>query len=226
MAGHDRYGTELTHGAGIAKNDSVQQAPLDIGQRDPVEGLPAGGAQHQRRFLFLVALRLHQRYEFASDEGEGDEYGGQHDARYGKKYLDVVLVQPVAEPAVRAKDHYVDQAGYNRRDGEGQVDQGDQYVLAAKVELGQAPGRTDTEDQVQRHGDGCGDKRKPDGGEGVRLYDGRDVGFPAFLQCLRKNRQQGNKQKERQESEGGQHQQVSDPWRLQRGSRYARGGAG
>jgi hypothetical protein len=70
------------------------QAPLDVGQRDVPEGLPAGGAQHDGGLLLFVALRLHQRNQLARDEGEGDEQRGQDDAGHGEDDLDVVLHQP------------------------------------------------------------------------------------------------------------------------------------
>jgi hypothetical protein len=52
-----------------------------LGSGHVPEGLPAGGAEHDRRLLLVVALGLHQRDQLARDEGEGDEDRGQHDAR-------------------------------------------------------------------------------------------------------------------------------------------------
>jgi hypothetical protein len=49
--------------------------------------------------------------------------------------------QPGPEPALRAEEQHEDQAGDDRRDGEGQVDQRDQQALAAELELGDRPGR-------------------------------------------------------------------------------------
>ena len=57
------------------------------------------------------------------------------------------------EPALQAEEQHVDQAGDHRRDRERQVDQRDQQVLAAEVELGDRPGRGHAEDRGQRHGD-------------------------------------------------------------------------
>jgi hypothetical protein len=76
-----RHRAELAHRPGVGEDHAVQQAPLDVGQGDVPEGLPAVGAEHHRGFFFLLALRLHQRDQLAGDEGEGDEHGGQHDAR-------------------------------------------------------------------------------------------------------------------------------------------------
>ena len=90
MAGDHRDRAELAHGAGIAQQHAVEQAPFHVGQRHPPEGLPAGGAQRQRRLLVLGALLLHQRDQLAGDEREGDEDRRQHDAGHGEDDLDVV----------------------------------------------------------------------------------------------------------------------------------------
>src|SRR6185295_12057843 len=37
MAGHHRYRAELAHGAGVAQQHTIQQAPFDIGQSDAEE---------------------------------------------------------------------------------------------------------------------------------------------------------------------------------------------
>ena len=87
VAGHHRHGAELAHGAGVAEQHAVEQAPFDVGQRDVPEGLPAGGAERDRRFLVARALLLHQRDQLARDERKGDEDGGKHDARHGEEDL-------------------------------------------------------------------------------------------------------------------------------------------
>ena len=45
VAGHHRHRAELAHRAGVAQDHAVEQAPLDVRQRDAEEGLPAAGAQ-------------------------------------------------------------------------------------------------------------------------------------------------------------------------------------
>ncbi len=90
VPGHDRHRAELAHGAGVAQDHAVEQAPLDVGQRHAPEDLPAGGAEHARRFFLLGALRLHQRDQLARDERKGDEDRRQHDAGHGEDDLDVV----------------------------------------------------------------------------------------------------------------------------------------
>jgi hypothetical protein len=61
--------------------------------------------------------------------------------------------QPAAEPALRAEDQHEDQTGDDRRNRERQVDQRDQELLAAELELGDRPGGRHTEDEVERHRD-------------------------------------------------------------------------
>jgi hypothetical protein len=68
-----------------------------------------------------------------------------------------------AEPALQAEHQHVDQAGDHRADRERQVDQRQQQVLAAELELGDGPGGGHAEHQVQRHADGGGEQRQLDG---------------------------------------------------------------
>ena len=51
VAGDHRHRAELAHGAGVAEQHAVEQRPFDVGQRHPEEGLPAAGAERQRRLL-------------------------------------------------------------------------------------------------------------------------------------------------------------------------------
>ena len=81
VAGDHRHRAELAHRARVAEDEAVQQAPLDVGQRDPEERLPAAGAEHDGRFLLLGPLLLHQRNQLARHERRGHERRGQHDAR-------------------------------------------------------------------------------------------------------------------------------------------------
>ena len=103
MAGDDRDRAELAHGARIAQEHAVEQAPFDVGQRHAEEGLQAGGAERHRCLLVLGALLFHQRDEFARDEGKGHEHGGEHDARQREDDLDVMLAgaRGRASPAAR-----------------------------------------------------------------------------------------------------------------------------
>ena len=60
VAGNHRHGAELAHRARVAQDHAVEQRPFHVGQRDAQERLPAARAQRERRFFFVVALRLHQ----------------------------------------------------------------------------------------------------------------------------------------------------------------------
>ena len=91
VARDDRHRAELAHRARVAEDDAVEQAPLDVRQRDA----PERSASRRRRARraassSLGALRLHQRDQLARDEREGDEHRREHDAGHGEDDLDVV----------------------------------------------------------------------------------------------------------------------------------------
>lgn len=81
VARHHRHRTELAQCARTAQQHAVQQCPADVRQRDVPERLPAAGPQAERSQFFVRALLLHQRHQFARDEGKRHEDGRQHDAR-------------------------------------------------------------------------------------------------------------------------------------------------
>ena len=58
-----------------------------------------------------------------------------------KMILHVVVEQPRPEAALAAEEQHEDQAGDHRRDGERQVDERDQQVLAAESETWRSPSR-------------------------------------------------------------------------------------
>src|SRR5678815_218930 len=134
VAGDDADRAELAHRARVAEDDAVEQRPLDVRQRDAAKDLPAARAEHARRLFLLGALRLHQRNQLAGDEREGDEDRRDDDAGQREDDLQVVVAQPFAEPALEAEDEDEDQPGDDRADRERQVDEGQQQVLATKVE--------------------------------------------------------------------------------------------
>ncbi|MCY1240285.1 hypothetical protein D9M72_531240 [compost metagenome] len=167
------------------------------------EHLPAVGPQQACGFFLLGALFLHQRDQFAGDEGEGDEDGRQDDAGHGEDDLDVTVLQPLAEVALGAEQQHVDQTGDHRRHGERQVDQGHQQALAAKLVLAHAPGGGHAEHQVERHRDEHGDQGQLQRGEGVRLEDGIEEGAQALLQRLAQNHQQRQQEEQGEGQPGG-----------------------
>ena len=124
-------GAEFAHGAGVAQDDAVEEAPLDVGEGDVPEGLPAIGAPREmaacssRVPWFLAA----EGDEFACDEGEGDEGGGEDQAGEGEDDADVVLLEPGAEKSGAAEDEDEDHAGDDGGDGEGDIDEGGEEGL-------------------------------------------------------------------------------------------------
>src|SRR3546814_16602052 len=108
-------------------------------------------------------------------------------AGHGKKYLDVVLVQPFTHPSLGAEYQHVDQSRNHRRHREGQVDKSNQQVLAAKVELGDAPGSGYAKYQIERDGNGSGQQGKPDRRQRVRFDDGGNVGIQALAEGFGKD---------------------------------------
>ncbi len=139
VSGDYRDRAEFAQRAGGAEDHAVEQSPFDIGQRDAEKHLPTVGAQHHGGFFFVGALRFHQRDQFARDEGERDEGGGQNNSGDGEDDGDVVLHQPGAEPALRAEDQHENESGDHGRHAEGDVDQRGQHVLSGELEFGDGP---------------------------------------------------------------------------------------
>jgi hypothetical protein len=86
-------------------------------------------------------------------------------------------------------------------DRERQVDQRDQQALAAKIELGNGPGRRDTEDDVEGQHGQCDDDGQPDRGAGFRFLQGFQVNRHTLRQCLDKDRHQRQSQEEKEEAQ-------------------------
>jgi len=103
MAGNDRHGAELAHGPRRTQQHAIEQSPLDIGQGDAEEDVPAARAEGAGGDFLVGALVFHQRDQFAGDERQGNEDGGQHQARQGEDDLDVMVTQQEAEPALGAE---------------------------------------------------------------------------------------------------------------------------
>jgi hypothetical protein len=208
---HHRHRAELAHGARVAQDHAVQEAPLDVGQRHAPEGLPAGRAEHDGGLLLVGALRLHQRNELARDEREGHEHGGQHDAGHGEDDLDVVVGQPRADPALRAEHQHVDQARHHRRHRERQIDQRGEEGLAAELELGDGPGRSHAEHEVQRHRDGGRDQREADRAPGIGLLQRFEVRRDALAQRLGRHGRQRQHEEQEHERERNADQRPAHP---------------
>ena len=201
VAGHHRDRAELAHRARVAQQHAVEQAPFDVGQRDPQEDLQAARAQHARRLLLLGALLLHQRDQLARDEREGHEDRREHDARHGEDDLDVVLGEPGTQQPLGAEQQDVDQARDHRRDRERQIDQRGQQALALELELRDRPGGGDAEDHVQGHGDRRDQEREPDRRERIRVGDAGEIAAQPLAQRLDEHREQRQQQEQAEERE-------------------------
>jgi hypothetical protein len=114
VAADHRHRAEFTHRTGIAENDPVQQAPLDIGKRHPEEGLPTTGPEHDGGLLFLRALLLHQRNQLPGNERSGDECGSEHNTRNGKDDFEVMINQPGPEPPMSPEEQDENHPGDHR----------------------------------------------------------------------------------------------------------------
>ena len=74
VPGDHGHRAELAHRARVAQDHAVQQAPLDVGQRDRARTSASRPRRGTRRgFLLLRALRLHQRDQLARDERKRHE---------------------------------------------------------------------------------------------------------------------------------------------------------
>ena len=203
---------ELPHGASVAQEHAVQQAPADIGQRDAPKRLPAGGAERQGGLFIVLALRLHDRNEFAGDERKRDENGGEHDARHGEYDPHMMHPQIAAEPPVRAEQEDEHESGDDRRHRERQVDESDQGALAAKFEFGDGPGGRDPEHEVAGNRDGRHLEREPDRFPSHRVGNGDDVCTGTLGQRLGEHHEQRHHQKQAEEQQRhGDQQQTARP---------------
>ncbi|MNC47723.1 hypothetical protein D3C75_968010 [compost metagenome] len=164
------------------------------------EHLPAVGTEQPCSLLLLRALLLHQRDQLTGHERHGNENGRQDNARQGEHDLDIVVLQPRPEQALRAEHQHVDQAGDHRRHRERQVDQGDQDTLATEGVLAHAPGGADAKYQVQRHRDNHGEQGQLQRRQRIGFEYRLEEGAKTVLQRLRYHDHQ------RQQQEQGEHQ--------------------
>ena len=146
-----RHRAEFAHRARITQNHAVEQTPLYIRQGHIPKRLPTIRAEHNRGFLLLFALRLHQWNQLARDKRKGHKHRRQHDARYGKNDFHIMRLQPRAEPTLRAEQQHINQTRHHRRDRERQVNQSREQLLTAKLKLRNRPSRRYAKHQIQRH---------------------------------------------------------------------------
>jgi hypothetical protein len=99
-----------------------------------------------------------------------------------------------------------------------QVDEGDQDALAREVELGDGPGGRHPEREVQRHGDGGGQEREPDGRPGIRLPERGEVGGQPLLERMGEHGRQRQDEEEAEKDQRRGNGQAADGGRLAEGS--------
>ena len=130
-----------------------------------------------------------------------------------------------AEPALRAEEQHVDQAGDDGRNREGQVDERDQQALAAEIRTSRCPGRGDAEDEIQRHGDGGGDERELDRREGIGFVEARRSRRRSPCEGLGEDRDQRQQEEEREEEQRDGDEQRAHPGAARVSARWTRGAA-
>ena len=165
-----------------------------------------------RRFLVAAALLGHQRNELSGDEREGDEDRRQDDSGHGEDDVHVPGREPFPEPALRSEQENVDQPGNDRRDREGQVDEGDQDRFAGEVELGHRPGGGEPEGDVHRNRDRGDQEGQLDRGDRVGLGDAVQIDPHSALQRLDEDRDQGKQQEQGEKGHRrGEQQDPAEP---------------
>jgi len=217
VTGYDGYGTKFSHGAGIAKQHAVEKAPLDIGESDAEENMPATRTQGDGCLFLVTALGFHQRNQLTGDEGKGNENRGDDDTRCGEDDLGIgqPFSQPfekptevfalgglccqisqrfeksrhllLGEPSVGAEHHHPDQAGDDRRDGEWEIDQGKKEGPALEAEFRHQPCHRYAKDGIQWHADEGSEKRQLDRRKCGFLMQGGQEDFPSTAQGFCKN---------------------------------------
>src|SRR5258706_8084613 len=207
VARDHRDRAEFSHRAGVAQQDSIEHPPAHVRQRYDAEYAPAAGAHRERGFLIIAPLRLHERDQLPRDEGESDESRGEHHARHREDDLEIVIAQPVAEPAAGAEHQHKNQTGDDRRHREGQVDERQEKPLGAKFKLADRPGRRDAKDGIQRHGNRCHGEGHAHGGQRVSVGQCLPVGDRAVGEGLHEDGHQRQQQEQRQVQHRDAHQQ-------------------
>ena len=150
VARDDRHGAELSHRAGVAEDDAVEEAPAHLRQRHAEERLPAAGAERERRLFLVVPLRLHDGEDLARHERERHEDRREDDAGHRVDHLPVVGREERPEEAAPPEEEDEDEPADDGGDREGKVDERDEEPLAAEAELRDEPRRHDAEDEVER----------------------------------------------------------------------------
>ena len=83
----------------------------------------------------VLALRLHDGNELPGHERKGHENRREHDSGHREDDVDAVRLQERAEPAIAAEQQNEDETGNDGRRRERQIDQRNERVFAAELEL-------------------------------------------------------------------------------------------
>ena len=167
LARHEREGDEDggQHDAGHGEDDLQTLVPRPhlevlLEKEENGEHEDASRQCQQPGVLPRAAARLRAR---GTDEEQGDheERGGQqgHQVRHDRV---AVLAEEGPEITLQSEDQHEHQARDHGRDGEGQVDQGDQQGPPREVETGHRPGGGDAEHDVGGEGERRHRERQPD----------------------------------------------------------------
>ena len=95
----------------------------------------------------------------------------------------------------KPKSSTIDQSRDHRGHGEGKIDQGDQDLLAPKLEFGNGPCGRNAEDDIQREGNGRRQKRELDGGDRIRFLERGQIGAEAMLERFEQDGRERHEQK-------------------------------
>ena len=165
------------------------------------EGLPPAGAEREGGLFLFRADRLHDGDQLTRHKGKGDEHRRQRDAGDGKNNPEVVRFQPRAQETLAAEQHDQHQTRDHRRHRERQVDERNEHGLAAKVELGDEPGRGESVDHVQGQADGRHQNGQANGRQRIRVGQRVPVISPSLGQRLNEHIDQRQQQEDGAESE-------------------------
>src|SRR5262249_35472991 len=196
-----RYRTELADCARIAQQHAVEQRPFHVRQGDAEQRLPTARTQHQRGFLVVRALLLHQRNEFARDKGQGYECGRDDNPGHAEYDFDSVRREPGAEQSLQSEQQHEDQTADHGRDRERKIDQRQQQVFPAKSEFRHHPCRRDPENRVERNDDERSQQRQPYGGHRFGLKNGAPVSRQPEPKRFGKDDDQRQDQEQRHEAQ-------------------------
>jgi len=162
MAGHDIHRAELTHGAGIAQDDTIQQTPFDIRHCHTPEKLPAVGPEAKGGDFLLGPDSLHDRHQLASNKRARDECRSQYKAWRGKDDLEIMFTEPRSEVSLQTKQEDEDQACHDWRDGKGKVNKRGENSPARELIPRNGPGCCHAEGYIEDYGDGRYGQRQQD----------------------------------------------------------------